>query len=256
MGTAAGSLSAWREGSPAGPLGQRVLAGKAPPERAAELVHGTKLRDVAARKALGEGGKAAVDASNDPMIQVARMVDAHARELRTQYDNNIAEPLRQSYAKIANAQFKTSGGDTYPDATFTLRLSYGTVKGFTENGANVPWATEIGGTFEHAAEHGNEGEFKLPSSWIAKKAVLDHDKTPFDFVMTADIIGGNSGSPVVNRNNEFVGIIFDGNIQSLPWDYQFDDRQGRAVAVHSAGILDALKKVYGVPGLVKELTGK
>ena len=250
------SLSNWLEVAPNDPLAQQVLAGKSPQERAAELVNGTKLRDVAVRKALGEGGKAAVDASNDPMIQVARMVDARARELRKEYDDNIAEVLRQSYAKIANAQFRTSGGETYPDATFTLRLSFGTVKGFTENGKAVSWATQIGDTFEHAAEHGNEGEFKLPKSWMAKKALLDDDKTPFNFVMTADIIGGNSGSPVVNRNNEFVGIIFDGNIQSLPWDYQFDERVGRAVAVHSAGILDALRKVYGVTDLVKELTGK
>jgi hypothetical protein len=254
--TLADSLSNWLEVAPSDPLVQQVLAGKSPQERASELVRTTKLRDVAARKALGEGGKAAVDASTDPMIQVARMVDARARELRKQYDDNIAEVLRQSYAKIANAQFKTSGGDTYPDATFTLRLSYGTVKSFEENGKTVPSSTEIGDTFEHAADHGNEGEFKLPKSWMDKKDVLDNDKTPYNFVMTADIIGGNSGSPVVNRENEFVGIIFDGNIQSLPWDYQFDDRQGRAVAVHSAGILDALRKVYGVPGLVKELTGK
>jgi hypothetical protein len=254
--TLADSLSNWIEVAPNDPLVQQVLAGKSPQERASELVRGTKLRDVAARKALGEGGKAAVDASNDPMIEVARMVDARARELRKQYDDNIAEVLRQSYAKIANAQFKTSGGETYPDATFTLRLSYGTVKGFTENGHAVSWETEIGGTFAHAAEHGNEGEFKLPASWMGKKSLLESDKTPYNFVMTADIIGGNSGSPVVNRNNEFVGIIFDGNIQSLPWDYQFDDRVGRAVAVHSAGILDALKKVYGVSDLVKELTGK
>jgi hypothetical protein len=250
------SLSNLFEMAPNNPLVQQVLAGKSPQERASELVRGTKLRDVAVRKALGEGGKAAVDASNDPMIQLARMVDARARELRKQYDDNIAEVLRQSYAKIANAQFKTSGGETYPDATFTLRLSFGTAKGFTENGQAVLWATEVGGTFAHAAEHGNEGEFKLPASWIAKKSLLESDKTPYNFVMTADIIGGNSGSPVVNRNNEFVGIIFDGNIQSLPWDYQFDDRVGRAVAVHSAGILDALSKVYGVPGLVKELTEK
>lgn len=254
--TLADSLSNWLEVAPNDPLVQQVLAGKSPQERASELVRTTKLRDVAARKALGEGGKAAVDASTDPMIQVARMVDARGRELRKQYDDNIAEVLRQSYAKIANAQFKTSGGDTYPDATFTLRLSYGTVKGYTENGKTIPSSTMIGDTFEHAADHGNEGEFKLPKSWMAKKTLLDNDKTPYNFVMTADIIGGNSGSPVVNRNNEFVGIIFDGNIQSLPWDYQFDDRQGRAVAVHSAGILDALRKVYGVPGLVKELTGK
>jgi hypothetical protein len=250
------SLSNLLEMAPNDPLVQQIMAGKSPQERASELVRGTKLRDVAARKALGEGGKAAVDASNDPMIQLARLVDPRARELRKQYDDNIAEVLRQSYAKIANAQFKTSGGEIYPDATFTLRLSFGTVKGFMENGHAVPWATEVGGTFEHAAEHGNEGEFKLPASWISKKAVLDDNKTPYNFVMTADIIGGNSGSPVVNRNNEFVGIIFDGNIQSLPWDYQFDERQGRAVAVHSAGILDALKKVYGVSDLVKELTGK
>jgi hypothetical protein len=254
--TLADSLSNWLEVAPNDPLVQQVLAGKSPQERASELVRTTKLRDVATRKALGEGGKAAVDASHDPMIEVARMVDARARELRKQYDDNIAEVLRQSYAKIANAQFKTSGGDTYPDATFTLRLSYGTVKGYTENGKTIPSSTMIGDTFEHAADHGNEGEFKLPKSWMAKKELLDNDKTPYNFVMTADIIGGNSGSPVVNRENEFVGIIFDGNIQSLPWDYQFDDRQGRAVAVHSAGILDALRKVYGVPGLVKELTGK
>ncbi|MEA2162535.1 MAG: hypothetical protein QOK37_662 [Thermoanaerobaculia bacterium] len=254
--TLADSLSNWLEVAPNDPLVQQVLAGKSPQERASELVRGTKLRDVAARKALGEGGKAVVDASHDPMIEVARIVDGRARELRKQYDDNIAEVLRQSYAKIANAQFKTSGGDTYPDATFTLRLSYGTVKGFEENGKAVPSSTKIGDTFEHAADHNNEGEFKLPKSWMAKKEVLDNDKTPYNFVMTADIIGGNSGSPVVNRKNEFVGIIFDGNIQSLPWDYQFDERQGRAVAVHSAGILDALRKVYGVTSLVKELTGK
>lgn len=252
----ADSLSNWLEVAPTDPLVQQVLAGKSPRERAEELVRGTKLKDVAARRALGEGGAAAVNASNDPMIQLMRIVDARARELRTQYDNNVAEPLRQNYAKIANAGFKTSGGDTYPDATFTLRLSYGTVTGYTENGQQVPWATQIGGTYEHAAEHGNEGEFKLPQSWMAKKSVMDNDTTPFNFVSTADIIGGNSGSPVVNRNNEFVGIIFDGNIQSLPWDYQFDQRQGRAVAVHSAGILDALRKIYGATDVVKELTGK
>ena len=168
--TLADSLSNWLEvAAPNDPLVQQVLAGKSPQERASELVRGTKLRDVAARKALGEGGKAAVDASTDPMIQVARMVDARARELRKQYDDNIAEVLRQSYAKIANAQFKTSGGDTYPDATFTLRLSYGTVKGFEENGKTVASSTTIGDTFEHAAEHGNEGEFTLPKSWMEKK---------------------------------------------------------------------------------------
>jgi hypothetical protein len=238
------------------PLVVKVLDGKSPQERASELVRGTKLRDVAVRKQLGEGGKAAVDASNDPMIQVARIVDARSRELRKTYEEQVDEPLTQAYAKIANAGFKVSGGDTYPDATFTLRLSLGTVKGFEENGQKVSWRTTIGDTFEHAAAHANKDPFELPKSWTSKKATLDNDTTPFNFVLTTDIIGGNSGSPVVNRANEFVGIIFDGNLQSLPWDYQFDDRVGRAVAVHSAGILDALTKVYNAPDIVKQLNGK
>jgi hypothetical protein len=253
----ADSLSHWLESLGANDaLVKQVLNGKSPQERASELVRMTKLRDVAFRKQLGEGGKAAVDASNDPMIQVARMVDPRSRELRKTYDENVDESLQQAYAKIANAQFKASGGETYPDATFTLRLSFGTVKGFTENGQAVSWRTTIGDTFEHAAAHANKEPFELPKTWTAKKAVLDKDPTPFDFVMTADIIGGNSGSPVVNRAGEFAGIIFDGNLQSLPWDYQFDERIGRAVAVHSAGIIDALTKVYAAADVVKELTGK
>jgi hypothetical protein len=238
------------------PLVKQVLDGKSPQERASELVRASKLRDAAVRKQLGEGGKAAIDASTDPMIQMARMVDARSRELRKNYEESVDEPLQQAYAKIANATFKASGGETYPDATFTLRLSFGPVTGFEENGKQIPWRTKIGDTFEHAAAHANKEPFALPKTWTAKKAVLDNDPTPFNFVNTADIIGGNSGSPVVNRAGEFVGIIFDGNLQSLSWDYQFDDRVGRAVSVHSAGILDALKKVYGATGVVKELTGK
>jgi hypothetical protein len=238
------------------PLVKQVLNGKSPQERASELVRGSKLRDAAVRKQLGEGGKAAIDASTDPMIQVARIVDARSREMRKTYEESVDEPLQQAYAKIANATFKASGGDTYPDATFTLRLSFGPVKGFEENGKHVSWRTTIGDTFEHAAAHANKEPFALPKSWTSKKAVLDNDPTPFDFINTADIIGGNSGSPVVNRAGEFVGIIFDGNLQSLPWDYQFDERVGRSVSVHSAGIIDALKKVYAATDVVKELTGK
>src|SRR5438105_2051159 len=253
----ADSLSHWMETMGANDvLVVKVLAGKSPQERASELVRGTKLRDVAVRKQLGEGGKAAVDASRDPMIEVARMVDPRSRELRKMYDENVDEPLTQAYAKIANAQFKTSGGETYPDATFTLRLAFGTVKGYEENGKPVSWRTTIGDTFEHAAAHANKDPFELPKSWTAKKNMLDHDPTPFDFVLTADIIGGNSGSPVVNRAGEFVGIIFDGNLESLPWDYQFDDRVGRAVAVDSAAILEALRHVYAADNVVTELTSK
>jgi len=253
----ADSLAHWMEvvGSE-NPLVLQVLNGKSPQERASELVRSSKLRDVAVRKQLGEGGKAATDASSDPMIQVARIVDARSRELRKLYDEDVDEQLTQAYAKIAGATFKASGGETYPDATFTLRLSFGEVKGFEENGKPVSWRTTIGDTFEHAAAHANKEPFALPKSWTSKKAVLDNDTTPFDFVMTADIIGGNSGSPVVDRAGEFVGIIFDGNIQSLSWDYQFDERVGRSVAVHSAGILDTLKKIYAAPDIVKGLTGK
>jgi hypothetical protein len=252
----ADSLSHWVEVAPNDPLVRQVLDGKSPSERASELVRGTKLKDPAFRKKLGEGGKAAVDAAKDPMIEVARIVDARSRELRKEYETNVDEQLTQAYAKIANAIFKTSGGETYPDATFTLRLSFGTVKGYEENGKHIPWDTTVGGTFAHSAEHDNKPPFDLPKTWLSKKAELKNDKTPYNFVFTADIIGGNSGSPVVNRANEFVGIVFDGNLQSLPWDYQFDDRQGRSLAVHSAGILDALRKVYKADDVVKELTGK
>ena len=253
----ADSLAHWMETVGADdPLVKQALGGKSPQERASELVRGTKLRDVAVRKQLGEGGKAPVDASSDPMIQVARIVDARSRELRKKYEDGVDEQLTQAYAKIANASFKAGGGDNYPDATFTLRLAFGTVKGYEENGQQIPWRTIIGDTFEHAAAHANKDPFELPKSWMARKAVLDDDKTPFNFAFTADIIGGNSGSPVINRAGEFVGIVFDGNLESLPWDYQFDDRVGRAIAVHSAGIIDALRKVYDATDVVKELSGK
>lgn len=250
------SLSAWLEAVGGDqPLVKQVLNGKSPHELASELVRTTKLRDVAERKRLGEGGKAAVDASNDPLIRVARIVDPRARELRKMYETQVDEQLTQAYSKIANATFKAMGGETYPDATFTLRLALGTVKGFEENGKQVPWSTTMAGTYEHSAAHKDQPPFNLPKSWIAKKAAIKGN-TPFDFVSTADIIGGNSGSPVVNRAGEFVGIIFDGNLESLPWDYQFDDRVGRAVAVDSAAILEALRHVYAADNVVTELTSK
>ncbi len=250
------SLSHWMEAVGAdSPLVKQVLNGESPNQRASELVRTTKLADPAERKRLGEGGKAAVDASNDPMIQVARIVDARARELRKMYESQVDEPLTQAYSKIANATFKAMGGDTYPDATFTLRLSFGTVKGYDENGKHIPWATTMAGTYEHSAEHNDQPPFNLPKSWIAKKAAIT-GSTPFNFVSTPDIIGGNSGSPVVNRAGEFVGIIFDGNLESLPWDYQFDDRVGRAVAVDSAAILEALRHIYAATNVVSELSAK
>jgi hypothetical protein len=234
------------------PLVQKVLAGKSPPERAAELVAGTRLKDPAVRKKLAEGGLKAIEASKDPMIELARLVDPPARALRKTYDEKIEEVQRQAYARIANARFALFGTDVYPDATFTLRLAFGVVKGYKEMGRDMPPWTTIGGVFEHAQNHNNKPPFALPKSWIEHKDRLDL-KTPMNFVFTADIIGGNSGSPVVNRNNELVGIIFDGNIQSLVWDFVFDDKEGRATAVHCQAIVEALRKIYDAAALADEL---
>ena len=236
-------------------LVKKVLAGKSPRDRAGELVHGTKLRDVAIRKQLANGGRKAIDNSNDPMIELAKLIDPPARRIRQTFEQQVDEPQRQAYGKIANARFAVYGSSIYPDATFTLRLAFGEAKGYAEAGQKIPWATTLGGTFEHAAEHENKEPFELPAIWKERKGNLNLS-TPFNFVNTADIIGGNSGSPVVNREGELVGIIFDGNIQSLVLDYIYTDQEARAVAVHSAGILEALRKVYAADRLVGELTGK
>ena len=235
-------------------LVKKVLVGKSPRERAAELVQGSKLGDVAVRKQLAAGGMKAINDSRDPMIELAKLVDPASRQVRQTYEQQVDEPQREAYGKIANARFALYGSSAYPDATFTLRLAFGEVKGYTEDGKQIPWATTIGGTYEHAAVHGNKDPFELPAIWNQRKSQLNLS-TPFDFVSTADIIGGNSGSPVVNRNGELVGIIFDGDIQSLASDYIYTDQQSRAVAVHSAGILEALRKVYAADRLVAELTG-
>jgi Peptidase S46 len=235
-------------------LVKKVLAGKSPRDRAAELVHGTQLKDVAVRKQLAEGGVKAINDSSDPMIELAKLVDPPSRGVRQTYEQQVGEPQRQAYGKIANARFALYGSSVYPDATFTLRLAFGQIKGYMEDGQKIPWATTLGGAFEHAAAHDNKPPFQLPAIWNQKKGQLNLS-TPLDFVSTADIIGGNSGSPVVNRDGELVGIIFDGNIQSLVLDYIYTDQQARAVAVHSAGILEALRKVYRADRLVAELIG-
>ncbi len=236
------------------PLVKQVLAGKSPQERASELVRGSKLKDVAFRKQLAQGGQAAIDASGDPMIKLARLVDPEARKLRSTYEEKVDEPRRQAYGKIARARFALYGNQIYPDATFTLRLSYGAVKGYQEGGKQIPWATTIGGAYTRSAEHQNKEPFQLPQRWFDRKRRLNLS-TPLNFVNTADIIGGNSGSPVVNRNNELVGIIFDGNIQSLVLDFIYTEVQSRALAVHSAGIMEALDKLYDAGPVVRELRG-
>lgn len=236
------------------PTVQKVLGGRSPAEVAKDLISNTKLDDAAVRKQLYEGGAAAVDASTDPLIVLMRNVDADARALRKRADDEIDAVERTAGAAVAKARFAEGGFNSPPDATFTLRLSYGAVKGYTENGKAIPYFTTFDGAFRHSAENGNKDPFHLPDSWTKAKDKINL-KTPLNFVSTADIIGGNSGSPTVDKAGEVVGIIFDGNIQSLPWNFAFDDKVGRSVHVDSRGIQEALRNIYGASGLADELLG-
>jgi hypothetical protein len=227
---------------------------KSPEEVAKVLIGETKLDDVAVRKQLYEGGKAAVDASMDPLIILMRNVDQEARAVRKRFDDEVDAVVRRDGANIARARFAEAGFTQPPDATFTLRLSYGTIKGYEENGKQIPPFTTFTGAFQHAEENGNKSPYDLAPSWPKMKSRLNLE-TPLNYVSTADIIGGNSGSPTVNKAGEVVGIIFDGNIQSLVLDFYYDDRQARAVSVDSRGIIEALRKIYGADGLANELTG-
>lgn len=233
---------------------QKLLNGKNPADAASDMIANTKLDDVAVRKQLWDGGKAAVDASTDPLIVALRAIEPAARSVRKQYEDNVESMVRRDGALIAKARFAQSGFSQPPDATFTLRLSYGTVKGYEENGKAIPFDTNIGGAYEHAAAHGDRAPYNLPESWMNSKSKLNL-KTPLNFVSTADIIGGNSGSPTINKKGEVVGIIFDGDIQSLPWNFAYNDRQGRAVSVDSRGIQEALRNIYGATALADELLG-
>lgn len=237
------------------PVVQKSLNGKTPQEAAKELIEGTHLEDVALRKQLYEGGKAAIEASTDPLIVLMRSIEPEARAVRKQYDDQVEFVEHTEGAKIAKAQFSHTGFTQPPDATFTLRLSYGAVKGYEQNGKNIPYFTQMSGAFQHAAEHDNKPPYQLPESWISAKSKLNLS-TPLDFVSTADIIGGNSGSPTINQAGEVVGIIFDGNIQSLQWNFFYSDKQGRAVSVDSRGIIEALRNVYGAGALADELEGR
>jgi len=251
---------------PEDPLVQKVLSGKSPRERAAELVGGTGLAKRGGadaerpdtRRGLYDGGQAAVDASTDPMLGLARIVDEESRSVRKIVET-AGEVKRQAHAEITQAVFASEGESVYPDATFTLRLAYGTVKGYEEAGRQVPAITTYADLFERAQSKGDAPPFDLPPRWEKLRLQLEGDdaflKTPFNFVSTADIIGGNSGSPVVNTAGELVGLIFDGNIQSLVLDIAYDDTQARAVSVNAAGILAALRTLYAADALVAELLG-
>jgi hypothetical protein len=236
------------------PVVKSALNGKSPEEAAKELIAGTRLDDVAVRKQLYEGGKAAIEASTDPLIVLMRNIDPEARQVRKQYEDQVEAVERRDGAAIAQARFATSGFTQPPDATFTLRLTYGAIKGYMENGKKIPPFTTLGGAYQHAAEHGDKPPYQLPESWMKAKS-KPKLSTPFNYVSTADIIGGNSGSPTVNKAGEVVGIIFDGNIQSLANDFFYDDAQQRAVHVDSRGIIQALRGIYGADALARELIG-
>lgn len=233
------------------PLCVEVLDGKSPSDRAAELVAGSGLFDVAKRKALIEGGVKAVESSDDGMIRIARILNAETRRCRKLADE-FAERERQAYARIAEAWFATSGTSNYPDATFTLRLAFGRVLPYEVEGKSIPAFTTLGGAFAHQEAHPGQKDYQLPETWHAAKDRID-PSVRFNFVSTADIIGGNSGSPVVNKDLELVGLIFDGNIQSLTADYMYTDQQSRSVSVHSSAIREALRSIYGASHLVDQL---
>ncbi|MFT3882101.1 MAG: S46 family peptidase [Gemmatales bacterium] len=233
------------------PITVKVLKGKSPAARATELIQGTSLIDVATRKKLAADATALKE-STDPMIQLVREIDQEARALRKKYEETVEEPERQAYATIANAKFAVFGTNIAPDATFTLRLAYGTVKGYEVDGKKLSYHTTLNGAFEREKENAGTPPFDLPKRWIDGKDKLNLT-TPFDFVSTADTIGGNSGSPVVNAKGEFVGINFDRNRHGLVRNFVYTDEQARHIAVHSEAIKEALYKLYDVQPLLEEL---
>jgi hypothetical protein len=240
------------EAGPNDPWVKLVMNGKTPREVATELVNGTKLTDPEVRKKLVEGGESAVAASNDSMIVLARKLDPVRRELTKWLEDNVQSVEQRAGEQLGKARFAAFGKSAYPDATFTLRLSYGQMKGYPMNGTIAPPMTTMYGLYDRSASFGNKDPFELPQRYVEGREKLDLS-TPFNFVTTNDIIGGNSGSPVVNKNGEIVGLIFDGNIESLVGDFVYEIQTNRAVAVHTAAMTEALRKLYGADKLVNEL---
>jgi len=232
-----------------------VLKGRKPEEVAKDLIQGTKMDDVEFRKSLIEGGKKKVKDCNDPLIVLAKELDPMMRESEKWTRENIESVLTPAREKIANARFAVYGKTTYPDATFTLRLSYGAVKGYPMNGTKAPYKTTLYGLYDRSISFGKTGDYALPQRFWDRKDKLDLS-TPVNFVSTNDIIGGNSGSPVINKNAELVGLIFDGNIESLSGRFMFDEQKNRAVSVHSAYIIEAMRKLYDADKLADEVEGK
>lgn len=233
------------------PLVKAALAGKNPRDRATEIIAGTKLMTAEGRKALAKSGLEGIQDSQDPLVTLVRSMESEYRKVR-EATESLDEQERQAYAKITEAKFAVGGDSVYPDATFTLRLSYGAVAGYESNGKSIPAHTKLGGAFDHEKAHQSKDAWVLPASWHAAKDKIKSD-TPFNFVCTADIIGGNSGSPVVSRDGAMVGIIFDGNIESLTGDFYYTDKASRAVAVHIAGVLESLRTIYGAGHLADQM---
>jgi hypothetical protein len=247
------SLERMREWlGPDHPVVRKLLSKESPESLATRLIAETKIDDAEVRKQLWQGGKAAVDASLDPMIAFARAVDADARSIRKRFDDEVEAPIAAAAQRIAAARFKAYGTDVYPDATFTLRLNYGTVQGWVEDGTPVPPFTHLDRTFERAT---GASPFKIPASWIRVKEKLDM-RTPFCISTNNDIVGGNSGSPLIDADGRIVGLMFDGNIHSIAGRFWFDAANNRAIAVHPAIIREALDKVYGARSLLIELNAK
>ena len=254
--TLAGSLSLGLEKlGKDDPFISTALNGRSPDEVAKQLITGTKLADPTLRKQLIEGGEAAVAQSTDPLIVFARQLDPLVREHRKWTEDNVTSVVERAGEQLGKARFLVYGKSSYPDATFTLRLSYGKVAGYPMNGTKAPYKTTMFGMYDRAASFDNVGPFELPSRYKEGRSKLTLS-TPLNFVTDNDIIGGNSGSPVINRNGEIVGLIFDGNIESLAGDYIYDGSVNRSVAVHTAGMTEVLKKLYPVDPLLKELNAE
>ncbi len=252
----AGSLEeSLAELGPNDPYLRIVLDGRTPKQAAAALVNGTKLADPALRRKLVAGGEAAVAASDDPMIVLARRLDPMRREMIKWSEDNVSSVLQQAGEQLGRARFAVYGKSAYPDATFTLRLSYGQVQGYPMNGTKAPYKTTFYGLYNRALGFDLQGPFALPSRYTEGRGKLDL-ATPLDFVTTNDVVGGNSGSPVINAKGEIVGLVFDGNIESLIGDFVYDGAANRTVAVHTAAMTEALRKLYNAPALVRELLGE
>ena len=235
------------------PFVSAVLGDRLPADVAAHLVQNTVLADVEARRALVEGGTNVVAASDDPMITIMRRLDLQRRADQVAFRTSVESVLEESGAVLARARFEAYGRTVPPDATFTPRLAYGTVTGYPMNGTQAPHETTLFGLFDRAIGFGREGEYALPERYWQRQDRLDLT-TPVNFVSTADITGGNSGSPVIDADGNLVGLIFDGNIESLVGTFAYDDRVSRAVAVHPGYILEALEELYDAEPLAEELT--